>query len=74
MDKNIEGEARKLAEEHWDWIKGVLANRQAETKHMFIEGFVHGYKHGETMEKVLGESDKLVAELDKRYPPNLDSK
>lgn len=24
-----------------------------------------------TMEEVLQESDKLVAELDKRYPPNL---
>ena len=27
---------------------------------------------GMTMEDVLSESDKLVAELDKRYPPNLD--
>ena len=36
----------QLAEEHWNWIEQVLANRQTETKHMFIEGFKHGYKHG----------------------------
>ena len=29
---------------------------------------------GEDMAEVLIESDKLVAELDKRYPPNLESK
>ena len=38
--------ARQLAEDHWDWIEAVLAKRQEETKHMFIEGFVHGFKHG----------------------------
>ncbi len=27
-----------------------------------------------TMEEVLAESDKLVVELDKRYPPNLEGK
>lgn len=37
---------RQLAEEHWDWIEQVLRNRQNETRHMFIEGFIHGYKHG----------------------------
>lgn len=37
---------QKLAEEHWAWVEQVLANRQTETKHMFIEGFKHGYKHG----------------------------
>ena len=47
MDKKIEAEARKLGEEHWAWIESILANRQKETKCMFIEGFVHGYKHGE---------------------------
>lgn len=36
----------KLASEHWAWIEEVLANRQTETRHMFIEGFKHGYKHG----------------------------
>ena len=36
----------QLANEHWAWIEQVLANRQTETKHMFIEGFLHGYKHG----------------------------
>lgn len=27
-----------------------------------------------TMEEVLAESDKLVKELDRRYPPNLETK
>lgn len=27
-----------------------------------------------TMEEVLSESDKLVAELDKRYPPQIETK
>jgi hypothetical protein len=36
----------ELAQEHWKWIEAVLANRQTETRHMFIEGFLHGYKHG----------------------------
>lgn len=29
---------------------------------------------GYSMEEVLAESDKLVAELDKRYPPQLEEK
>lgn len=29
---------------------------------------------GASMEEVLAESDKLVAELDKRYPPVIDYK
>ena len=41
-----EEKSRKLGEEHWAWIEAVLANRQEETKHMFIEGFIHGFKHG----------------------------
>ena len=27
---------------------------------------------GQTMEEILAESDRLIVELDKRYPPNLD--
>jgi len=38
--------SRQLAEEHWAWIETVLNKRQEETKQMFIEGFVHGFKHG----------------------------
>ena len=29
---------------------------------------------GGTMEQVLAESDKLVAELDRRYPPTIEEK
>lgn len=45
-------EIRQQAEEHWEWIEQVLKNRETETRHMFIEGFIHGYKHGkEEVEK-----------------------
>ena len=43
---------KQLAEEHWAWIESVLADRQQETKHMFIEGFIHGFKHGKE-EKII---------------------
>ncbi len=46
MDIELKSKSVKLAEEHWAWIEEVLANRQAETKHMFIQGFIHGFKHG----------------------------
>ena len=36
----------ELAEDHWAWIEALMEKRQAETKYMFLEGFVHGYKHG----------------------------
>lgn len=42
---------RQLAEEHWRWIESVLSDRQRETEHMFIEGFLHGYKHGKESKK-----------------------
>lgn len=42
---------RQLAEEHWAWVESVLADRQQETKHMFIEGFIHGHKHGKESKK-----------------------
>lgn len=41
----------QLAKEHWAWVESVLADRQQETKHMFIEGFKHGYKHGKENKK-----------------------
>jgi len=46
MKAEDEIKARKLAEEHWAWVESVLTDRQQETKHMAIEFFKHGFKHG----------------------------
>lgn len=32
-------ESEKLATEHWDWLSSVL-------KKIYIDAFVHGFKHG----------------------------
>ena len=42
---------RQLADEHWAWIESVIAGKLVEARHMFIEGFVHGYKHGKESKK-----------------------
>ena len=34
-------EAEKLAEEHWIWLESVLHK-------IFVDAFIHGYKHGFT--------------------------
>ena len=31
--------AKVLAEEHWEWLEPII-------KRFFIDGFMHGYKHG----------------------------
>jgi hypothetical protein len=36
---------RQQAEEHWDWIEQLLATQRLIERQLFIEGFVHGYKH-----------------------------
>lgn len=42
---------RQEAEEHWEYIEQVLARRQMETKHLFIEAYIHGHKHGRESKK-----------------------
>lgn len=34
----------QLAEEHWDWLESIL-------RKMFIDAFIHGYKHGKESKK-----------------------
>lgn len=36
----------QLADEHWDWLEGVLFTQMKLTMRLFKDGFVHGYKHG----------------------------
>lgn len=33
--------AEQLAQEHWKWLSSLL-------KKMYIDAFVHGYKHGKS--------------------------
>lgn len=42
----------QLAEEHWDFIEGVLLEQLRMTMRLFKEGFIHGYKHGKKNDSV----------------------
>jgi hypothetical protein len=39
-------EARELAEQHWDWLESLLFQQRLMEKKLFIDSFVHGWKHG----------------------------
>lgn len=41
-----EEEARKLAEEHWEWLESLLVVQREMEKKLFIDAFIHGTKHG----------------------------
>ena len=38
--------AETLAAEHWAWLESVLAVQREMEKKLFIDSFVHGFKHG----------------------------
>ncbi len=37
---------RKKAEEHWDYIESILLEEMRMKRKLFIDGFIHGCKHG----------------------------
>lgn len=37
---------KQLADEHWDFLEGLILTEMRLTMKLFIDGFVHGYKHG----------------------------
>jgi hypothetical protein len=39
--------AKEMAEQHWEWVESVLRQQLEVTKKMYIDAFVHGYKHGQ---------------------------
>ena len=39
---------RQTAEEHWDYIESILREEMRMKRKMFIDAFVHGFKHGRT--------------------------
>lgn len=57
-DIEFEAKVRNLADEHWEWIEQVLSHGLIVTKFMFIEGFIHGFKHGKEV-KGEGLSQKV---------------
>ena len=50
MTKKIKTD-KQQAEEHWAYIEAILAKRQEEEKHLFIDAFIHGLKHGRQSKK-----------------------
>ena len=37
---------RQLADEHWEFIEGLVLEQFRVAMRLFKEGFTHGYKHG----------------------------
>ena len=42
---------RQLAEEHWNYIELLLFQQRLIEKKLFIDAFIHGYKHGKESKK-----------------------
>ena len=39
-------EFRKQAEDHWNFIEGIITIFLKLAKWLYIQGMIHGYKHG----------------------------
>lgn len=48
-------EVRKLAEEHWKWVRSLIGEFEEsvvtelvwkQRGKLFVDAFIHGYKHG----------------------------
>ncbi len=37
---------QQLADEHWNFIEGLIFTQMKLTMFLFKEGFTHGYRHG----------------------------
>ena len=37
---------QQMADEHWDFIEGIILLQMRLTMKLFKDGFVHGHKHG----------------------------
>lgn len=55
MDK-----AKKLAEEHWAWLESILFQQRLIEKKIFIDSFIHGYKHGLRNKEVSENEEETV--------------
>ena len=36
----------ELAQEHWSWLQEILDKQREMERKLFIDAFVHGFKHG----------------------------
>jgi len=36
----------QLADEHWDWLEGILLEEMRMKMRLFKDAIIHGYKHG----------------------------
>lgn len=45
MTKKLK-DSLELAQEHWVWLQDVLAKQREMERKLFIDAFVHGFKHG----------------------------
>ena len=43
--------ALELAQEHWTWLQSILDKQRDMERKLFIDAFVHGYKHGKESNK-----------------------
>lgn len=48
--KITEKEVRAKAEEHWNWLEGLLHK-------IYVDSFIHGFKHGQEMERKRGKKN-----------------
>ena len=39
-------EARREAEDHWAWLETVLKMQQMLMGKLYVDAFIHGWKHG----------------------------
>jgi hypothetical protein len=46
MTKPIRKTSYELANEHWDWLESLLRVQREMERKLFIDAFIHGYKHG----------------------------
>ena len=56
MTKPKQKQARELAEEHWNYLETVILQQLQVTRKLFIDGFIHGYKHGKEASKHMGRA------------------
>lgn len=38
---------KELAEEHWAWLQSILDAQRIMEKKLFVDAFIHGFKHGQ---------------------------
>lgn len=46
MTKHKQKTQEQLAQEHWNFLEGLILTEMRLTMKLFLDGFCHGYKHG----------------------------